>query len=78
MWTETTVVPGLNDDVASLEDVADFVASLRPVRAFVTFAAPVPSPTDWPVGRADAVARVERLLSDRFGLFETTRSREGA
>jgi wyosine [tRNA(Phe)-imidazoG37] synthetase (radical SAM superfamily) len=75
MWTETTVVPGINDVATSLEGTAAFVASLRPARAFLSVAAPVPPPPDWPEGHDEALARVAEVLSGRFGFFETTPSR---
>jgi wyosine [tRNA(Phe)-imidazoG37] synthetase (radical SAM superfamily) len=67
LWTESTLVEGINDDPAGLRMLARFVGSLAPSRAFLSVPTTPPAPRHVH-GPSDAVLEGARLAFQRHAV----------
>jgi len=75
--TETMLVEGVNDDEASLREVAEFLARLKPARAYISV--PTRPPAEkWvrPPGE-EAILRAHQILASAVGEVELLIGYEG-
>jgi wyosine [tRNA(Phe)-imidazoG37] synthetase (radical SAM superfamily) len=64
--SETMLLSGFNDDAASVEGVADFLAQVRPSRAYLAVPTRPPADPEACAPAADAVVRAHEILSERL------------